>query len=182
MIGTQHWMVKNLDVSHCRNGDTIPQVADPNAWANLTTGAWCYYENNTAYGVEYGKLYNWYAVNDPRGLAPDGWRVPSDTDWGILFSFLDDPVLDIQAGGKMKEEGLVHWDPPNAGDNNAGFTGLPGGYRSGAGYDLTEGYMAFWWSSNELNATYAPGWISIMKAIMLILTHSERNLAVLFDA
>ncbi|MEO8770310.1 MAG: fibrobacter succinogenes major paralogous domain-containing protein [Ferruginibacter sp.] len=154
LIGTQRWMAKNLDVSHYRNGDTIPQVEDNAAWGNLTTGAWCYYEHSTAYGVEYGKLYNWYAVNDPRGLAPVGWRVSSNLDWGVFAGFLDDPVLDIQAGGKIKEEGLVHWDPPNAGDNNAGFTGLPGGYR-GFSECFTEGYMAWWWCSDPDGANGA---------------------------
>jgi Fibrobacter succinogenes major domain (Fib_succ_major) len=71
-ICDQDWMIKNLDVDHYRNGDPIPQVTDLTAWHELTTGAWCYYENNTANGTVYGKLYNWYAVNDPRGLAPSG--------------------------------------------------------------------------------------------------------------
>jgi hypothetical protein len=71
-VGNQVWMTKNLNVSSYRNGDPIPQVIDPTQWANLTTGAWCYFVNNPATGPMYGRLYNWYAVNDPRGLAPQG--------------------------------------------------------------------------------------------------------------
>ena len=85
-------MLKNLDVSKYRNGDDIPQVTDATTWANLTTGAWCYYENNTANGTVYGKLYNWFAVNDPRGLAPSGWHIPSQAEWVTLQNCLgNDP-------------------------------------------------------------------------------------------
>jgi len=79
-IGTQIWSNKNLDVSTYRNGDPIPEVQDKTAWANLTTGAWCF--------GEYGKLYNWYAVNDPRGLAPNGYHIPTDAEWTILTDYL----------------------------------------------------------------------------------------------
>ena len=84
VIGTQQWMRENLDVVTYRNGDIIPQVTDATAWAALTTGAWCYYNNDSANGAIYGKLYNWYAVNDTRGLAPTGWHVPTDAEWTIL--------------------------------------------------------------------------------------------------
>ncbi|MBK9465523.1 MAG: fibrobacter succinogenes major paralogous domain-containing protein [Chitinophagaceae bacterium] len=84
VIGTQQWMNNNLDVAFYRNGDPIPQVTDPTAWAGLTTGAWCYYNNDSTLGNKYGKLYNWYAVNDPRGLAPQGWHIPSDAEWTAL--------------------------------------------------------------------------------------------------
>ena len=96
-IGTQTWTSKNLDVSTYRNGDNIPEVQDFKEWKNLTTGAWCYYENKTANGAKYGKLYNWYAVSDPRGLAPTGYHIPSDDEWRILTNYLGD-----KAGTKMK--------------------------------------------------------------------------------
>ncbi|RYY08664.1 MAG: hypothetical protein EOO04_39670, partial [Chitinophagaceae bacterium] len=83
-ICDQVWTVKNLDVTTYRNGDPIPQVTDPNAWATARTGAWCYYDNDPSNGAIYGKLYNWYAVNDARGLAPAGWHVPSDAEWNTL--------------------------------------------------------------------------------------------------
>jgi uncharacterized protein (TIGR02145 family) len=80
-IGTQTWTTKNLDVSNYRNGDVILLVQDAKQWENLKTGAWCYYDNKLSNGEKYGKLYNWYAVNDARGLAPDGYHVPSDNEW-----------------------------------------------------------------------------------------------------
>jgi hypothetical protein len=80
LIGNQEWTTKNLNVSKYRNGDIIPEVKDPKKWANLKTGAWCYYNNKPENGKIYGKLYNWYAVNDPRGLAPEGFHVPSKVE------------------------------------------------------------------------------------------------------
>ena len=106
-IGSQTWISKNLDVSSYRNGEPITEVQDKEAWAILTTGAWCYYENKTANGTKYGKLYNWYAVNDPRGLAPNGYHIPTDAEWTTLSTYLD---LDggFAAGKKMKS--TIGWD------------------------------------------------------------------------
>jgi uncharacterized protein (TIGR02145 family) len=98
-IGTQTWTSKNLNVSTYRNGDTIPEVQDKNAWAKLKTGAWCYYENKTANGTTYGKLYNCYAVNDSRGLAPIGYHLPTDAEWTILTDYLGGESV---ANSKMK--------------------------------------------------------------------------------
>lgn len=144
-IGTQIWMTKNLDVSRYRNGDEIPQVTDVTTWVSLTSGAWCYYNNDTASGALYGKLYNWYAVTDPRGLAPKGWHVPGDVEWTILSTFLGGVN---RAGGKMKERGKTHWLAPNKGATDSShFTGLPSGSRQGPFFNLsTEGD---WWSSTE---------------------------------
>jgi len=155
-IGTQCWIEKNLDVSHYQNGDTIPEVEDSLAWGNLTIGAWCYYENNTTIGAVYGKLYNWFAVNDPRGLAPSGWHVPSDSEWTILVNYLGGTVV---AGGHMKEVGITHWLSPNTGaDNSSGFTALPSASRDWGGGDaefIDLGYVVCWWSSNYLSTTNA---------------------------
>ena len=155
-IGTQTWTTKNLDVTTYRNGDAIPQVQDANAWANLRTGAWCYYENKTRKGRTYGKLYNWFAVNDPRGLAPKGYHIPTEAEWRTLTTYLGgDPI----AGAKMKEAGTSHWLRLNTGaTNSSGFTGLPGGYRGGSVYVkiglLAGGFYGIgdqgnWWSSSE---------------------------------
>src|SRR6478736_2666159 len=84
-IGTQIWMTKNLNVRNYRNGDPIPRVDGPSQWSNLTTGAFCWYNNDTDTGYIYGRLYNWYAVIDPRGLAPVGWHIPSDSEWTTLI-------------------------------------------------------------------------------------------------
>ncbi|MDT3740724.1 MAG: fibrobacter succinogenes major paralogous domain-containing protein [Candidatus Kapabacteria bacterium] len=158
-IGSQIWMCRNLDVDHYRNGDSIPQVTNPTQWANLKTGAWCYYNNDPANGAVYGKLYNWYAVNDPRGLAPAGWHVPSDAEWATLISYLGG---DIVAGGKMKETGTMHWLSPNEGaTNSSSFTALPGGCRvvsSGGFFSLR--YGGFWWSASEYDEANA--WVSYL--------------------
>ena len=98
-IHGQQWMTTNLAVTHYRNGDKIPQVRNQANWNTLTTGAWCWYNNDSATGAVYGRLYNWYAVNDPRGLAPAGWHVPNDAEWARVSTFLGGKAV---AGGKMK--------------------------------------------------------------------------------
>lgn len=149
-IGQQIWTVQNLNVSRYRNGDPIPQVADQAQWAQLTTGAWCYFNNDPANGAIYGKLYNWYAVNDPRGLAPIGYHVSTDSELTILTNFLGGQTV---AGGKMKANSL--WAAPNVGVTpDSRFSGLPGGFRfsdgtsSEFGYDSGQG--GFWWSSTAI--------------------------------
>jgi len=161
-IGNQVWTNKNLDVTTYRDGTPIPQVTDPTAWANLTTGAWCYYNNDPANGAIYGKLYNWYAVagihdNDPNTpnkiLAPLGWHVPSDPEWTVLTDYLGGQLI---AGGKMKETGTVHWNSPNQdATNSSGFTGLPGGVRFVYGIFNLIGIYGYWWSSSENDTTFA---------------------------
>ena len=146
VIGKQQWMEKNLDVLTYRNGDIIPQVTDPTVWAGLTTGAWCYYLNNTANGAIYGKLYNWYAVNDPRGLAPQGWHIPINAEWDILYNKLDWPAT---IGDKMKTTGNSRWATPSSGTNESGFSGLPGGCRTGSGVFSDVGARGNWWTKSQ---------------------------------
>lgn len=154
-IGLQKWMSKSLDVAFYRNGDPIPQVTDPTEWAALTTGAWCYYNNDSTTGTTYGKLYNWYAVNDPRGLAPQGWHIPSDAEWAELSATLGG---DAVSGGKLKEAGTPHWTSPNtAGNNNSGFAGLPGGVCSNSGTFYGVGLICYWWCSTEVSTSMAWG-------------------------
>ena len=150
-ICNQIWTTKNLDVSIYRNGDVIPQVTDPTQWANLTTGAWCYYNNNPDNGAIYGKLYNWYAVNDTRGLAPIGWHIPSDVEWSLLENCLGGAN---NAGGALKEVGSLHWVSPNTGaTNSSGFSGIPGAHRKIDGSFNDIGVYAFWWCATEPNTT-----------------------------
>ncbi len=152
-IGTQIWMKRNLEVDHYRNGDPIPQVKDTSEWANLTTGAYCYYYNDKDSGVFYGKLYNWYAVNDPRGLAPAGWHIPSTSEWSELITYLGGEQI---AGGKLKASGIGHWQPPNTGaTNESGFTALPAGWRSYYGTFGFLGKYAYWWTSSEGDSTFS---------------------------
>lgn len=153
VIGFQQWMAKNLDVAFYRNGEVIPQVTDPTEWAALTTGAWCYYNNDSTRGTSYGKLYNWYAVNDSRGLAPVGWHIPSDAEWTVLGNRLGGSSV---AGGKMKEAGVLHWASPNTGgNNNSGWAGLPGGNRYLSGLFSSVTGTGIWWSATENLTTNA---------------------------
>ena len=125
-----NWMNKNFDCTTYSNGDEIPQVTDAAQWAALTTGAWCYYNNDPATGAVYGKLYNYYAIADPRGIAPAGWHVPNFQDFDALQICEGATIVSDDAGGKLKEAGTTHWLSPNVlATNSSGFTGLPGGYR-----------------------------------------------------
>jgi uncharacterized protein (TIGR02145 family) len=148
-IGTQVWMVENLKVTHYREGDPIALITDNATWEGLTTGAYCEYDNNPGNVDVYGRLYNWFAVNDGRNIAPVAWHVPADTEWTILADFLGGNAV---AGGPLKEAGFIHWLEPNSGaTNQTGFTALPGGHREyGGNYDYIK-WGGGWWSSTEYN-------------------------------
>lgn len=144
-IGTQWWMAENLKTTKYNDGCTIPNVTDNSAWAALTTGAYCWNNNDINNKNIYGALFNWYAVKTGK-LCPIGWHVNSDAEWTTLSTFLGGIYV---AGGKMKETGTTHWQSPNKGaTNESGFSGLPGGsrYDSGFGYVGSNGG---WWSSTE---------------------------------
>lgn len=141
-IGKQIWMTENLKVKKYRNSDTIPQVQDPIQWYYLTTGAWCYYENDPSKGI----LYNWYAVNDPRGLAPSGFHVPTDAEWTTLSDYLGGEEA---AGIPMKSTN--GWNQNGNGTNTSGFSGLPGGFCYIDGLYVDIGWQGYWWSSSEYN-------------------------------
>jgi uncharacterized protein (TIGR02145 family) len=154
-------MQKNLNVSKYKNGDIIPQVTNATQWAGLTTGAWCWYNNDsTTYAATYGKLYNWYAVNDPRGLAPEGWHVPSNSEWNKLVKKIDQNADTICSGCPqslngaidLKEAGGAHWRENTAATNSSGLTILPSGNRYFNGtFDGIVNYTLLW-SSSEYNA------------------------------
>ena len=154
LIGANLWDTKNLDVSKYRNGDEIPQVQDEKEWAALTSGAWCYYENKEENGLIYGKLYNWYAINDPRGLAPEGYFIPSRENWETL-------IPSSSYVGKLKERGSKHWNNSEWRDshgdflntNTSGFTALPGGLRYNDGAFGCIGDEARWWATTEKDGT-----------------------------
>ena len=155
-IGTQVWTTKNLDVATFRNGDLIPEAKTDEEWEAAGENkqpAWCYYENNTANGTKYGKLYNWYAVNDYRGLAPAGWHVPTDEEWTVLSTYLGGKDV---AGKKMKS--TSGWLDNGNGNNSSGFTGLPGGSRYSSGDFFAVGDFGNWWSASRGNATDAFSW------------------------
>ncbi len=142
-ISSQKWMAENLNVSTYRNGDSIPEVKSAAIWSKLKTGAWCYYENKSENGSKYGKLYNWYAVNDPRGLAPKGFHIPSDEEWEQLIVNLGQ----TDAGAKIKAR--RGWKQNENSTNESGFSGLPGGYRYNVGAFLYVGNNGCFWSSTE---------------------------------
>lgn len=147
IIGTQVWTTINLNVSTFRNGDSIPEAKTNQEWITACESgkpAWCYYNNDPKNGLKYGKLYNWYAVSDPRGLAPAGWELPGDADWAKLTYFLGGQGA---AGGKMKS--TAGWSEDFNGTNESGFSGLPGGYRTENGAFQKIGAVGTWWSSTE---------------------------------
>jgi len=162
IIGGQCWMAENLKVTHYRNGDPIPHVPDNSEWASYPSGAYCNYWNKESYVATYGRLYNWYAVDDGRHLAPEGWHVPTDAEWKKLEMYLGMSQASVDSttwrgtdeGGKLKEVGTSHWYPPNAGaTNESGFTGLPGGQRVSAGLFISNRYIGYFWSSTEFSST-----------------------------
>lgn len=154
-IGKQVWMKENLRTTKYRDGSPIPEVTNGTAWGNLTTGAYCNYNNtnNSDTIATYGRLYNWYAVNDSRNLAPSGWHVASDAEWTILTDSLGGYGI---AGCKLKETGTAHWYRPNeTATNESGFTALPGGQRNDFGkFDCIGGFGSGW-SSTEFDTNYA---------------------------
>jgi uncharacterized protein (TIGR02145 family) len=144
-IGTQIWLKQNLKVTRYRNGDSIPNIGHGWFWYTLTSGAYCDYGNIPENSLIYGRLYNWYAVNDSSNIAPVGWHVPTKDEWMVLIDYLGG--LYSLAGGKLKETGNAHWIEPNfAATNETGFTALPGGARVQT-YFSGIGSMGYWWSS-----------------------------------
>jgi len=152
-IGSQVWTSKNLDVSTYQNGDLIPHVTNPTTWNSLTTGAYTYYNNDSAtYAAKYGKLYNWYAVTDPRGLAPEGYHIPSKAEWETMIAVLapnSTPQLQSTSG----------WQNGN-GTNSSGFYGLPSGGFDGGGY--MEGYWGLWWTTDVHPLYNEYAWMAIL--------------------
>ncbi|MES2138748.1 MAG: fibrobacter succinogenes major paralogous domain-containing protein [Bacteroidota bacterium] len=150
-IGNQIWKTENLNVSIFRNGDIIKQAGSNRKWKKFARNgkpAWCYYENKSVNGVVYGKLYNWYAVNDPRGLSPTGWHIPDDKEWIALAEYLGGEDI---AGEKMKTVNgwKQHLNNYSNGNNSSVFTAFPSGYRFNNGAFFYKGSFAYWWSSSE---------------------------------
>lgn len=148
-IDKQEWMAENLDVSHFRNGDVIPEAESTEDWIKAGSEgkpAWCYYQRDSNSVTIYNKLYNWYAVNDSRGLAPEGWHVPSKPEWAMLTGYL---AGDNTAGTSMKS--ATEWDGAKPG----GLDCLPGGYRNNSGSFEHAGKIGSWWSSTEADDTDA---------------------------
>lgn len=156
IIGNQEWMAENLKVTHYRNGDTIPNVTSgaPGTPGPIT-GAYFEYNNDANNVATYGRLYNWYAVNDSRNIAPAGWHVPTRDEWLTLVEYLGG--YDV-AGGKLKEAGTAHCNSPNtSATNESGFTALPGGYCYYGSYSFQMGSAGYFWTSEKSNVSTAWG-------------------------
>jgi len=173
VIGAQTWTTQNLNVSVYKNGDPIPYVSD-GTWASLTTGAYCYYNNDSAtYAATYGKLYNWYAVTDSRGLAPAGYHIPTDAEWTTLTDNLGGYLV---SGGKMKSTGTTLWLTNNTGaDNSSGFTGKPGGFRRDDGSNAYLGTFGYFWSSSQDAVTSTNGISRHLKSTNTQTTSQNNN-------
>lgn len=148
-IGNQTWTTKNLSVETFQNGDIIPHAKSAEEWENANRNkqpAWCYYNNDPSNGDKFGRLYNWYAINDPRGLAPLGWHTPNWEEWLSLIEYLGGSDI---AGSKLKSNN--GWIDDGNGSNESGFTGLPGGDRMVSGNFLSLTSNGFWWTTSEAN-------------------------------
>lgn len=160
-IGDQEWMTQNLRTTKYNDGSIIPNITNNTDWANLSTGAYSWYNNDNVYEQPYGKLYNWFAVDDSRGLCPTGWHVPTDAEWTILTDYLGGSSI---AGGYLKEAGTTHWSVPNTGaTNKSGFTGLPGGERWTSGVFQAFGFYGAWWSSTETGPNSGDAWTRFLN-------------------
>ncbi len=160
IIGTQEWMMENLKVTHYRDGTAIPTGHSNSDWSNLSTGAYAVYNDDESNADTYGYLYNWYAVDDSRNIAPEGWHVPTDDEWKTLEMYLGMSQGEADnTGWRGTNEGSKLagnadlWNNGNL-ENNAefgtsGFTALPGGYRSTNGYYYDLGSHGSFWSSTE---------------------------------
>jgi uncharacterized protein (TIGR02145 family) len=155
-IGTQCWFKENLRSDNYRNGDAIPGNLTDAQWSNTTGGAQAVYNNEAANLSTYGRLYNWYAVSDGRGLCPAGFHVPSDEEWMNLEIFLGMPISQTFLWGndrgsnqgtqlKSSPSDLPNW----SGTNSSGFSGLPGGNRSFNSLFSFLGSYGYWWSETS---------------------------------
>jgi uncharacterized protein (TIGR02145 family) len=175
-IGNQVWMAKNLDVTHFRNGDPIPEAKTVKEWLKAGKNkqpAWCYYDNKESNGKKYGKLYNWFAVTDSRILTPKGYHVPSHEEWDTLLANLGG---DFSAGGKLKEKGTKNWNSPNSkATNQSNFSALPGGYCFAEDGFLGVTEKASFWSKSEFKSNLAKERTLINSTGSVILSYRDKR-------
>jgi uncharacterized protein (TIGR02145 family) len=160
-IGTQVWMKENLKVSKYRNGSSIPTGLTNSQWSSTTSGAFTVYNNDQTNNTTYGKLYNWYAVADSRGLCPTGWHVPNDAEWKTLETIIGMPVNELDnvgargvgpgIGGLLKSTSTLWASPNSNASNSTGFSALPSGDRTYTGFFENIGAISFWWTSTEVS-------------------------------
>ena len=147
-IGNQIWAAKNLNISTFRNGDIIPEAKTDEAWENaglLEQPVWCYYQNDPRNGFIFGKLYNWYAITDPRGIAPEGWKVPNRYQMIELINYLGGMS---EAGKKLKHK--IFWPKETIIEDGTKYNALPGGYRYDDGRFFDINNYGFWWLNDNI--------------------------------
>jgi uncharacterized protein (TIGR02145 family) len=145
-IGDFCIMADNLNSVTFKDGTNLVQLSDKNSWVGSNAPAWSYQSNSPNFAADFGKLYNWHAVSDTRGICPENWIVPSQDDWISIINLLGGME---SAGGSLKSPGTYLWQASNsAATNRSGFSGNPGGRRTGLSGDFLDVYKAgFWWSS-----------------------------------
>jgi len=195
-IGEQVWMAENLKVTHYNDGSEIQYVqsesSEPDVWENLSSGAYGYYNDDPTNLNTYGNLYNWAVVDDERGVCPDGFHVPSNTEYAVLTDYLGNGIVDVNvgtagswgyhvAGGKMKEAGLEHWnyysdEITEEATNESGFTGLPAGYRNNStGTDHHIGVGGYFWSSSYIYNNYAWYLLLVFNSSIVYRSHDYKQ-------
>ena len=158
-IGDQLWMAENLKVAHFNNGDEISTGYSASEWETIYDDAYAVYDDDPTNAEIYGNLYNYYAVDDSRGICPTNYHIPTDDEWYVLLEYLGEAPSGseenwIIAGGKMKDVGTIEdgdglWNAPNEGANNeSGFTAIPAGFRLNDGQYYESGYYGIFWSSS----------------------------------
>jgi uncharacterized protein (TIGR02145 family) len=158
-IGNQIWMAQNLNVAAFRNGEPIPEAKNQQEWVQAgekSQPAWCHFNNDPASSEKYGRLYNFYAATDPRGIAPEGWHVASDDEWTQLSNAVGG---DVAAGTKLKSKG--GWNSGNGADA-VGFAALPAGGRGGTSAFNGQGTVAVYWSTTSKSRSI--GWYRVLHA------------------
>jgi Fibrobacter succinogenes major domain (Fib_succ_major). len=177
-IGSQKWMVENLRTTKYRSGESISCVTDNTTWSNASFGAYCYYNNSIGNNAQYGNLYNWYAVNDSRKIAPAGWHIPTNEEWNTMITYLVDNGYNADGSTTWNKvarslaaksnwatlansgfSGLVYSIGYDLSKNNStGFTALPGGYRNNTGNFEGLSFFGYWWSATENDSKNGKDW------------------------
>ena len=148
VIGTQEWLAQNLRTSKYCNGDALVTNLIEISWQSSTVGSWAYYNDDPAMDETFGKLYNFYAVTDSRGVCPCGWHVPTTIEWNTLFNFLGGPSV---SGGHLKSS--TNWNAPNTGaTNSSGFGAQGGGYRLSNGAYAQQNVYGYFWTKNTFGS------------------------------
>jgi uncharacterized protein (TIGR02145 family) len=165
VIGTQTWMVENLKVTKYNDGSDIPYVTDATAWGDLTTAAYCWYENDENNKEPHGALYNWYVVNNnDKNICPIGWHIPTKAEYDLLISYLGGGDKEL-ASKKLRERGTTYWPDPNSGTNESGFKAILSGYRDVYDAEITfitnndpgDGIFTSWWYNSEADNDLSAG-------------------------